>query len=123
MPSGSVDAITYNSSDQFLYIAEKVGSNWDDRKICKITRGTGNVVGNCSILEDPVHGELGGLGFDGTDLVGFRKSDNNNFFTLTPSTAAAERIDVEYGYGSENGYTAGTFRSTNNRAYGASLQH
>ncbi len=114
-PSGSTDAITY--AQGFLYIAQDSGCC--DREILKVDPNLGNVAATLT-LDNPIFSELGGLGFNGTDLVGFPKQQfYTDFWTISRTDGAAETVSVNFDEGSDSGYHAATYRESTNRAYGA----
>ena len=112
-PDSSSDAMTY--ANGFLWVAQERGCC--DREIKKLDPVAGNVVATLT-LNNPIHQPLAGLGYDGTDLIGFLKTNDQNYYGINSTTGDAETVMVNWDVGSQ-GYRAGTFRDSTDRAYGA----
>ena len=110
-PSSSGDALTY--ADGFLWLGQATGCC--NREIKKIDPQAGNVAATLT-LENPIWNSLGGLGQDGTGLVGFTKTDRD-IYTISKSNGDAVRIESD---GTQEGFQAGTYRTSNNRSYAGS---
>ena len=65
-----------------------------------------------------IHQPLGGLGHDGSDLVGFLKQFDRSFFTINKTTGDNKPINVDFNEGAD-GYQAATYRDSTDRAYAA----
>lgn len=112
-PSSKADALTF--ADGFLWLAQEQGCC--DREIKKLDRQAGNVAATLT-LTSPIHQQLGGLGHDGANLVGFLKQFNNSFFTISKTNGDSTQVNVDFDAGAD-GYQAATFRDTTDRAYAA----
>ena len=109
-PSSGADALTY--ADGFLWLGQASGCC--DREIKKIDPQAGNVAATLT-LDNPLWNNLGGLGHNGNDLFGFTKQDRD-FYTISKSNGDAVRVETD---GAQEGFQAGTYRTTNSRAYAA----
>ena len=109
-PSSGADALTY--ADGFLWLGQLTGCC--DREIKKIEPQGGNMAATLT-LDNPLWNSLGGLGYNGTNLVGFTKVDRD-FFTISKTDGAATRVDTN---ADQEGFQAASYRTTNSRAYSA----
>ena len=109
-PSSGPDALTY--ADGFLWLGQQTGCC--NRDVKKIEPQGGNVAATLT-LDNPLWNSLGGLGYNGTNLVGFTKLDRD-FYTISKTDGSATRVDTN---GIQEGFQAASYRTANNRAYAA----
>ena len=109
-PGSGGDSLTYSGG--FLWLGQSSGCC--DREIKKIDPQAGNVASTLT-LDNPIWNALGGLGYDGTDLIGFTK-DDRGFYTISKTDGSATYVE---GTSDQNGYHAGTYRTATSRAYAA----